>query len=237
MARILIADDEENIRDVVQYALERDGYQVETAADGREALERIERGGIDLLVLDVLMPELDGLSLCRMVRERGQLPIIFLSSRGEEADRIVGLELGGDDYMTKPFSPRELSTRIKAVLRRTHASAAETAPARLLFDRLVLDYEAHTVRVVAAESDGDPGANQDGEEVLFTVTEFRVLWAIIERPGRVLTRSQLIARAYDQDTHITERTIDTHIRRIRGKLRPYGMNPIKTVHGLGYKTP
>lgn len=225
MARILIADDEENIRDVVQYALQRDGYEVETAADGRVALERIERGGIDLLVLDVLMPELDGLSLCRMIRERGDLPIIFLSSRGEEADRIVGLELGGDDYVTKPFSPRELSTRIKAVLRRTRSSAAESASQTLSFERLELDLDAHEVRV-----DGT-------EQVLFTVTEFRVLWAIVERPGRVLTRSQLIARAYDEDTHITERTIDTHIRRIRGKLRQFGLNPIKTVHGLGYRTP
>lgn len=235
MARILIADDEENIRDVVQYALERDGYEVETAADGRLALERIERGGIDLVVLDVLMPELDGLSLCRIVRERGQLPIIFLSSRGEEADRIVGLELGGDDYVTKPFSPRELSTRIKAVLRRSRLSADDGAARKLVFERLELDLDAHEVRV-RADDDGD-GDSSGGDEVLFTVTEFRVLWAIIERPGRVLTRSQLIARAYDQETHITERTIDTHIRRIRAKLRPYGMNPIKTVHGLGYKTP
>ena len=226
MARILIADDEENIRDVVQYALERDGYQVETVADGRAALERIERGGIDLLVLDVLMPELDGLSLCRTLRERGQLPIIFLSSRGEEVDRILGLELGGDDYVTKPFSPRELSTRIKAVLRRTRAARSADAPApRVIFERIEIDPMAHEVKV-------------DGEhEVPFTVTEFRLLQAIIERPGRVLTRSQLIQRAYEGETHITERTIDTHIRRIRAKLKPFGINPIKTVHGLGYKTP
>ncbi|MEM9488456.1 MAG: response regulator transcription factor [Myxococcota bacterium] len=226
MARILIADDEEHIRDVVQYALERDGYQVESAADGREALDRIAAGGIDLLVLDVLMPELDGLSLCRILREQGELPIIFLSSRGEEADRIVGLELGGDDYMTKPFSPRELSTRIKAVLRRTQARrAGEDAPARIVFDRIELDPGRHEVWV-------------DGQhEIKLTVTEFRVLAAILERPGRVLTRSQLISRAYDEDTHITERTVDTHIRRIRAKLRPLGLNPIATVHGLGYKTP
>ncbi len=226
MATILIADDEENIRDVVQYALERDGYQVATAENGRQALERIDAGGIDLLVLDVLMPELDGLALCRIIRERGDLPIIFLSSRGEEADRIVGLELGGDDYVTKPFSPRELSTRIKAVLRRSRArAAADRMPAKVIFERIELDPGAHEVTV-------------DGEhKVSLTVTEFRVLFAILERPGRVLTRSQLIRRAYDEDTHITERTIDTHIRRIRGKLRPFELNPIATVHGLGYKTP
>lgn len=225
MARILIADDEENIRDVVQYALERDGHQVEAVENGREALDRIDAGGIDLVVLDVLMPELDGLSLCRILREQGDIPIIFLSSRGEEADRIVGLELGGDDYVTKPFSPRELATRIKAVLRRTRARLQDDSPERIVWNRIEVDPGAHEVRV-------------DGEhEVSLTVTELRVLAAILERPGRVLTRSQLIARAYDDNTHITERTVDTHIRRIRAKLRPFGLNPIATVHGLGYKTP
>lgn len=225
MPRILIADDEEHIRDVVQYALQRDGYEVIAAANGREALERLGRGDIDLIVLDVLMPELDGLSLCRMIREQGDLPIIFLSSRTEEADRIVGLELGGDDYMTKPFSPRELSTRIKAILRRANAKRGDDTPPRISHGRVELDPAAHEVKV-------------DGEHpVLFTVTEFRVLHAVLERPGRVLTRMQLIERAYDGDHHITERTIDTHIRRIRAKLRPFGINPIITVHGLGYKTP
>jgi two-component system OmpR family response regulator len=223
-ARILIADDEANIRDVVQYALEREGYQVETAADGQAALARIEAGGIDLVVLDVLMPELDGLNLCRKLRERGDLPIIFLSSRTEEADRILGLELGGDDYVTKPFSPRELSTRVKAVLRRVAARSGNEAPPAIVYGRLVLDPAAHELRV-------------DGEKIALTVTEFRVLAAILERPGRVLTREQLIDRSYEDGLHVSERTIDTHIRRIRAKLRRFGVNPIETVHGLGYKTP
>ena len=223
-ARILIADDEANIRDVVQYALERDGYQVETAADGQTALARIEAGGIDLVVLDVLMPELDGLNLCRKLRERGDVPIIFLSSRTEEADRILGLELGGDDYVTKPFSPRELSTRVKAVLRRVAARRGTEAAPAIVYGRLVLDPAAHELRV-------------DGEKIALTVTEFRVLEAILERPGRVLTREQLIDRAYEPGLHVSERTIDTHIRRIRAKLRRFGVNPIETVHGLGYKTP
>jgi two-component system OmpR family response regulator len=223
-ARILIADDEANIRDVVQYALERDGYRVETAADGQTALARIEAGGIDLVVLDVLMPELDGLNLCRKLRERGDVPIIFLSSRTEEADRILGLELGGDDYVTKPFSPRELSTRVKAVLRRVAARRGEDAPPAIVYGRLVLDPAAHELRV-------------DGEKIALTVTEFRVLAAVLERPGRVLTREQLIERAYEPGLHVEERTIDTHIRRIRAKLRRFGVNPIETVHGLGYKTP
>jgi two-component system OmpR family response regulator len=224
-ARILIADDEANIRDVVQYALERDGYQVETAADGQTALSRIEAGGIDLVVLDVLMPELDGLNLCRKLRERGDIPIIFLSSRTEEADRILGLELGGDDYVTKPFSPRELSTRVKAVLRRVAARrGSEESPPVIVYGRLVLDPAAHELRV-------------DGEKIALTVTELRVLQAVLERPGRVLTREQLIERAYEAGLHVSERTVDTHIRRIRAKLRPFGVNPIETIHGLGYKTP
>jgi len=224
-ARILIADDEANIRDVVQYALERDGYQVETAADGQTALSRIEAGGIDLVVLDVLMPELDGLNLCRKLRERGDIPIIFLSSRTEEADRILGLELGGDDYVTKPFSPRELSTRVKAVLRRVAARrGSEESPPVIVYGRLVLDPAAHELRV-------------DGEKIALTVTELRVLQAVLERPGRVLTREQLIERAYESGLHVSERTVDTHIRRIRAKLRPFGVNPIETIHGLGYKTP
>jgi two-component system OmpR family response regulator len=223
-ARILIADDEANIRDVVQYALEREGYQVETAANGQAALERIEAGGIDLVVLDVLMPELDGLNLCRKLRERGDVPIIFLSSRTEEADRILGLELGGDDYVTKPFSPRELSTRVKAVLRRVAARNGGDAPPAIVYGRLVLDPAAHELRI-------------DGEKIALTVTEFRLLAAILERPGRVLTREQLIDRAYEDGLHVSERTIDTHIRRIRAKLRRFGVNPIETVHGLGYKTP
>ncbi|HWN71290.1 MAG TPA: response regulator transcription factor [Haliangium sp.] len=223
-ARILIADDEANIRDVVQYALERDGYQVETAADGQTALARIEAGGIDLVVLDVLMPELDGLNLCRKLRERGDVPIIFLSSRTEEADRILGLELGGDDYVTKPFSPRELSTRVKAVLRRVAARRGTEASPAIVYGPLVLDPAAHELRV-------------EGEKIALTVTEFRLLAAILERPGRVLTREQLIERAYEPGLHVSERTIDTHIRRIRAKLRRFGVNPIETVHGLGYKTP
>jgi two-component system OmpR family response regulator len=223
-ARILIADDEANLRDVVQYALERDGYEVETVADGQAALARIEAGGIDLVILDVLMPELDGLNLCRKLREREDVPIIFLSSRTEEADRILGLELGGDDYLTKPFRPRELSTRVKAVLRRAAARRGTEAPPAIVYGRLTLDLEAHELRV-------------DGDKVALTVTEFRVLAAILERPGRVLTREQLIDHAYESGLHVSERTIDTHIRRIRAKLRGSGVNPIETVHGLGYKTP
>jgi two-component system OmpR family response regulator len=219
---ILVADDEAHIRDVVQYALEREGFRVLCAADGREALARVAEGGVDLLILDILMPELDGLTVCRRLRERGPVPIIFLSSRAEEFDRILGLEIGGDDYVAKPFSPRELATRVKAVLRRAAGPDGPPAGKVLIHDRLAMDLPRHEVRV-------------DGQLVELTVTEFGVLQALLERPGLVLSRSQLIERVRSDDYHITERTIDTHIRRIRAKLRPHDLDPIETVHGLGYK--
>ena len=221
---VLVVDDESHIRDVVQYALEREGYRVVCAGDGRAALELLKREHVDLVVLDILMPELDGLSVCRRIREHGQLPIIFLSSRAEEVDRILGLELGGDDYVTKPFSPRELAVRVKSVLRRAAGAGAEAQAAEVLVHGgIEMDLPRHEVRVRGSVVPD------------LTVTEFAVLQALIERPGRVLTRTQLIDRSYEHDNHITERTIDTHIRRIRAKLRPFGIDPIETVHGLGYK--
>ncbi len=226
MATILVVDDEPRIRDVVQYALEREGFKVLLAANGIEALDQVRSKDVDLVVLDVLMPELDGLSVCRSIRKHSAVPIIFLSSRAEEVDRILGLELGGDDYVTKPFSPRELAIRVKTVLRRTGgANAGEDVVGpreTLTHGPIELDLARHEARV-------------KGEKVSLTVTEFGVLQALIERPGRLLTRSQLIDRAYAHDNHITERTIDTHIRRIRSKMRAYHIDPIETVHGLGYK--
>jgi two-component system OmpR family response regulator len=225
MATILVVDDDAHIREVVQYTLEREGHQVVTARNGVEALE-LAGDDVELVLLDVLMPELDGLAVCRRLRARRAVPIIFLSSRGEEVDRVLGLELGGDDYVTKPFSPRELAARVAAVLRRTSAAAGAPAavePAgRVARGRLVLDLPAHEVRV-------------DGAPVDFTVTEFAILRALLEHPGRVWSRAQIIARVRADDFRMTERTIDTHVRRIRGKLRAHDLDPIETVHGLGYK--
>jgi two-component system OmpR family response regulator len=221
MPTILVADDEAHIRDVVQYALERDGFRVLTAADGMQALERVREGGVDLVVLDVLMPELDGLAVCRALRAERSIPIVFLSSRAEEVDRILGLELGGDDYVVKPFSPRELATRVKAVLRRTSAPPKD-APRPLVHGPLTLDPEAHELRV-------------DGTVVELTATEFELLHTLLDFAGRVLTRAELIEQVRDDAYHVTERTVDTHVRRIRAKLRPFGCDPIETVHGVGYK--
>ncbi len=224
MATILVVDDEAHIRDVVRYALEREGHRVVTAGDGEEALTRVREGGVDLVVLDVVMPELDGLSVCRRIRAEHALPIVFLSSRGEEFDRINGLELGGDDYVAKPFSPRELATRVKAVLRRTAGTPSATVPDVLEHGPLRLDPAAHEVRVGDALVD-------------LTATEFKLLHVLLEFRGRVLGRSELIEQVRDDAYNVTERTVDTHVRRIRAKLRPCGVDPIETVHGVGYKVP
>src|SRR5688500_13578233 len=222
MATILVVDDDAHIREVVQYTLERDGHAVVSAKNGVEALDRASDGAIDLVLLDVLMPELDGLAVCRKLRARRPVPIIFLSSRGEEVDRVLGLEMGGDDYVTKPFSPRELAARVSAVLRRTTTAPAPDPAGLVTRGRLVLDMPAHELRV-------------DGTAVELTVTEFAILRALLEHPGRVWSRTQIIARVRADDFRMTERTIDTHVRRIRAKLRGYSLDPIETVHGLGYK--
>ena len=224
MPTILVVDDDAHIREVVQYALEREGFTVELARDGAQGLARAEHGGVDLVILDVMMPEMDGLEVCRRLRAAGPLPIIFLSSRGEEVDRIVGLELGGDDYLPKPFSPRELVARVRAVLRRQQARVArpDVAAAVLSVGPVTLDPARHEVTC-------------NGELISLTVTEFGVLQTLLRRPGQVMTRQVLVDGAYDENHHITERTIDTHVRRIRAKFRPTGHDPIETVHGLGYR--
>ncbi|MCB9628337.1 MAG: response regulator transcription factor [Sandaracinaceae bacterium] len=230
VAHILVADDEARIREVVQYALEHQGYRVTLVTHGRAALERARQSDVDLVILDVMMPELDGLDVCRELRRSSTVPVLFLSSRGEEIDRVLGLELGGDDYLTKPFGTRELVARVKALLRRgvSPGAAPGTSPRApedaevLEHDGIRIDVERHEVRC--------------GEHVLrLTATEFGVLAALFERPGVVLSRGQLMQRAYPFDNLVTERTLDTHVRRIRAKFRPLDRDPIETVHGVGYK--
>jgi two-component system OmpR family response regulator len=224
--RILVVDDDPHLRDVVVYALEREGFSVDAAADGEAGLRAFGAGaGYDLVVLDVLMPELDGLEVCRRLRARGRTPIVFLSSKDEELDRVLGLELGGDDYVTKPFSPRELVARVRAVLRR--AAPAPTGPDApppepLRAGPVELDEARHEVRC-------------QGAPVRLTVTEFGLLASLMRSPGRVLTRAQLMEHAYAYDNLITERTMDSHVKRIRRKFRDAGFDPIETVYGLGYK--
>ncbi len=222
---ILVVDDEARIREVVQYALEREGFRVSTVEDGAAALDALARKDpFDLVVLDVMLPGVDGLELCRRVRATSKVPILFLSARSDEIDRVLGLELGGDDYLTKPFSPRELVARVRAVLRRTDDAPAEEEPRkRITYGKISIDPERHDVRWA-------------GEPISLTPTEFGLLSALLERPGIVLSRGQLMQRAYSYDNLVTERTIDTHVRRIRAKFREAGgIDPIATVHGVGYK--
>ena len=217
--RILLVDDDPSLREVARYALDRAGFEVIEAGDGRTALDRFARHSVDLVVLDILMPEIDGLEVCRTLRKTSEVPVVFLSSRAEEVDRVLGLELGGDDYLTKPFSPRELVSRVKAVLRRTRPEARSTA------------VEAGGVRL-----DVDAFRAWAGElEIQLTVTEFRLLEVMVRRPGRVFTRDELVERAYEGPNHVSDRTLDSHIRRIRQKLREGDLDPIETVHGLGFR--
>lgn len=225
MRHVLIADDEARIREVVQYALEQAGFRVTSVADGASALAELRRESVDLLVLDVMMPGMDGLEVCRRVRQEPvPTPILFLSARADEVDRILGLELGGDDYLTKPFSPRELVARVKAILRRADDTQRTTQPRVLSHGPVRIDVERREVRC-------------DDALIELTATEFGLLQALYERPGVVLSRAQLMERAYAFDNHVTERTIDTHVRRIRAKFRPCDVDPIKTVHGVGYRAP
>jgi two-component system OmpR family response regulator len=223
MPTILIVDDDPHIRDVVSFALRKAGFRTVEAEDGRQALTRFEAEQPDLIVLDILIPEMDGTAVCRELRKQTTTPIVFLSSVDDEIDRILGLELGGDDYVTKPFSPRELVARIRAVLRRTNSTTASTTTDyRLQHGRVRIDLEAFK-------------AYWNEREVVLTVTEFGILRTLLGHPGKVFTRDQLMDAAYDLHKIVSDRTIDSHVRRVRAKFNAAGGDPIVTVHGLGYK--
>jgi len=221
MQKILVVDDDAHIRDVVCFALRRAGYQPLTAGNGRAALEVAAREMPALVVLDILMPELDGTAVCTRLRARSDVPVIFLTSKDEEMDRILGLELGADDYVVKPFSPRELVARVKAVLRRKGSKDA-TVEQKLTRGQLSIDAEEH----VAAWA---------GSAVALTATEFALLKAIAAQPRRAFTRENLMTAAYPDARFVSDRTIDSHIRHIRAKFQALGGDPIETVHGVGYK--
>jgi two-component system OmpR family response regulator len=222
MARILIVDDDPAIRDVVRFALARAGFETVEAENGRVALDLFAKVPPDLIVLDVALPELDGTELCRQIRRDSTVPIVFLSSRDEEIDRVLGLEIGGDDYLVKPFSPRELVARIKAVLRRGIAVQTVADAKVLSHGALMLDLDA--VR-----------ASWNGRDVALTATEFGILRTLMTRPGKVYTRDSLMDGAYAVEKVVSDRTIDSHVRRLRAKFEAIGAAPIETLHGIGYK--
>ena len=221
MANVLVVDDDGHIREVVRFALEKSGYAVEEAADGAAALEAFSHRPFDVVVLDIIMPELDGIEVWRRLRQVSRVPILFLSSRDEEIDRILGLEIGADDYLTKPFSPRELTARVKALWRRTmpHEKQPTQTPKR---GPLCMDIERHQ-------------CFWQTTEILLTVTEFAILRTLLNTPGKVFTRDELVDRAYGHGHVITERTVDSHVRRIRKKISDHGGDPVETVYGMGYR--
>lgn len=224
--RILLVDDDPNILQVAGFALQKSGYRIMTARDGSAALLLFRAEKPDLVVLDIMMPECDGTDLCRIIRKESDTPLIFLSSMSDEIDKIVGLELGADDYITKPFSPRELVARVKTVLRR---SAPRTTPE----EHMKSDLSCHHGRLKL-----DSARFQvfwDSNEISLTATEFCLLKILLSFPGKVFSRSELVERAYGGDTYVSDRTVDSHIRHIRDKFRPFAADLIETLHGIGYK--
>jgi len=222
--RILVVDDEVQIVRVLRGYLEQAGYSVLTAYDGREALRIARQDKPDLVILDLMLPGLDGLDVCRVLRQDSNTPIIMLTARVEETDRLVGLELGADDYVTKPFSPREVVARVRAVLRRTHPEISPTEPELLTVGELRLDTGRRVLEV--------------GERrVELTPSEFEILRAMMQAPGRVFQRSQLLEVAQGVAYEGYERTIDTHIKNLRQKIEESPRHPryLLTVHGYGYK--
>ena len=222
--RILIVDDDLHIREVIRVALKKADMTISEARDGKEALARFANDRPDLVVLDIGMPEFDGLDVCREIRKSSDVPILFLSARDEEIDRILGLEIGGDDYVTKPFSPRELVARINVILRRAAARASSNGHhAPLAQGQLSVDPEQH----VAAFA---------GTPLRLTAIEFGILRAFLTRPSSVFSREQIMAAAYQLNIQVSDRTIDSHIRNIRAKLAAVNCdNAIETIHGVGFK--
>ena len=225
-APILVVDDDPKIVALVRTYLEREGFRVITAADGKAALASIGRAHPRLLVLDLMLPELDGLALMRLVRERSDVPIVMISARGSAADRVLGIQEGADDYLAKPFSPAELVVRVKAVLRRTHPAAPHAPEPRVLTHRdLSIDLDSYGVR-------------RGVQEIALTPTEFRLLVALVQAGGRVLTRDALLDAVYGPaQGEALDRTIDVHIGRLREKLGEAADRPryIATIRGLGYR--
>lgn len=222
MQRVLVVDDETAIVELVQYHLSREGYQVETEENGQRAVERATRESFDLVILDVMLPGMSGLDACRAIRQAVDVPIIMLTARKDEVDRVLGLELGADDYVTKPFSPRELIARVKAILRRSQKGRDESGDIR--YPGLEVDIHRRMVTV-------------DQNPINLTFTEFELLTILARNPGRAFTRDELLVRVWGEDFYGDSRTVDVHVRHLREKLREDPQKPrfIETVRGVGYR--
>ena len=221
---MLVVEDEENLLAAIRYNLEREGYRALTATDGEEGLRKAAREDPDLLVLDVMLPVLDGFEVCRIVRRDSDVPILFLTAKDQEMDRVVGLELGADDYVVKPFSMRELLARVRAMLRRPRATAGHSQPERIVSGDLELDLSSHTLK-------------RDGQPVELKPRAFELLALLMSHRGRVFTRDQVLERLWGIDYIGDARTVDVHIRWIREKIEKDAGKPtrIVTVRGVGYR--
>ena len=223
-ARILLVDDEQSIQTLLSYPLRKDGYHVTSALDGGEALQRFEEGRFDLVILDLMLPRLDGVEVCREMRSRSQVPIIMLTAKGSETDKVAGLEVGADDYITKPFSLREFRSRVKAALRRSRMAGEAPSDELIESGELTIDFGRRMVTL------GE-------EEVRVTYVEFEILGALARSPGRVLTRETLLEHVWGDSEYRDPRTVDVHIRHLREKLEADPKQPeyLFTVRGVGYR--
>lgn len=223
MTKVLVVEDEESFSEAISFMLRKEGFEVAVAADGNAALVEFDKGGADIVLLDLMLPGLSGTEVCREIRKRSKVPVIMVTAKDSEIDKVVGLELGADDYVTKPFSSRELIARIKAVLRRT-GEALEDQSDVIEIGRIRVDVERHSVSVA-------------GENVKLPLKEFDLLVMLMRNAGRVLTRGQLIDRIWGSDYVGDTKTLDVHVKRIRAKIETDPANPehILTVRGLGYK--
>jgi DNA-binding response OmpR family regulator len=223
-ARILLVDDEQSIQTLLSYPLRKDGYHVTSALDGNEALRRFEEGRFDLVILDLMLPHLNGVEVCRALRSRSQVPIIMLTAKGSETDKVAGLEVGADDYITKPFSMREFRSRVKAALRRSRMGGEPSEGGAIECEELTIDFDRRMVTL-------------DSEEVKVTYVEFEILGALARSPGRVLTRETLLEHVWGDSDYRDPRTVDVHIRHLREKLERDPKEPdyLFTVRGVGYR--
>lgn len=224
MSRILIVEDDKNISKLIKYSLEKAGYDVTAVITGEQSFETLDRESIDLIILDVMLPKMDGFDVCKKIRSDSAwkgIPVIMLTAKGEEVDRIIGFELGADDYIVKPFSPRELVLRVKAILKRFQHKKIESSKDILTIEDLTVDIPRHKVTI-------------GKKEIFLTAMEFKLLVILMQKSGRVQSREQLLDDVWDIQADITTRTVDTHVKRLRQKLGPCGKY-IHTIRGYGYK--